>query len=240
MTPKGKTRILWLTFVGSLILLVGGITMAYSLYKDLEASLREVQTAYATEQGRSDRLTQKAENLLKAVEEGQVRERALRESQRAARDEKIGLEAKISKMEAAVVRWQTAYTTEQAKTKKLTQTARDLLGVMEQAQIRLKSLEDGYKVSRRERSRLQKKANTFETALKRWQTAHAAELTKNRVLTQRTQKLTKIAEEARDRVHNLEQVEKGRRAKIEMERLWEEKSENWGKDLGKAFKFIFF
>ncbi len=59
MTPKGKTRVLWLTFVGALILLVGGMTMAYSLFRDLEASLREVQTAYANEQGRTERLTQR-------------------------------------------------------------------------------------------------------------------------------------------------------------------------------------
>ncbi len=240
MTTDGKKKILWLTFTVALVLLAGGVVMAYSLYKDLEASLRAVQTAYANEQGRTERVTQKAEDLLKAVEEGQVRERALRESQRAARDDKIELEAKVSKMEAAVVRWQTAYTTEQAKTKKLTETAKDLLGVMEQAQVRLKSLGDGYKVSRREKVKLEENAKTLETALKRWQTAHAAEQTKNRVLTQRTQKLTMIAEEARDRVHNLEQAEKGRKAKIEIERLWKEKSDKWGKDLGKAFKFIFF
>ncbi len=240
MTPKGKTRVLWLTFVGALILLVGGMTMAYSLFRDLEASLREVQTAYANEQGRTERVTQKAEDLLKAVEEGQARERTLRESQRAARDEKIELEAKVSKMEAAVVRWQTAYTTEQAKAKKLTQTAKDLLGIMEQAHARLKSLEDGYKVSKKEKAKLGEKAKTLETALKRWQTAHAAEQTKNRMLNERAEKLTKIAEQAQERVHTLEQAEIGRRMKRDIEREWEEKAEDWGKDLGKAYKFMFF
>ncbi len=220
MTPKGKTRVLWLTFVGGLILLVGGMTMAYSLFRDIEASLREVQTAYVNERGRTERLTQKAEDLLKAVAEGQARERILTESQGAARIDKIELEAKISKLEAAVVRWQTGYTTELAKTKKLTKTARDLLGVMEQAQVRLKSLDDGYKVSQREKARLEEQAKIFETALKRWQIAHVAEKTKNRVLTERTQKLTKIAEEARDRVHTMEQADKGRKAKMEIERLW--------------------
>jgi chromosome segregation ATPase len=216
------------------------MTMAYSLYKDLETSLREVQTAYANEQGRSDRLTQKAEDLLKAVAEGQVRERDLRESQRAARDEKIELEAKFSKLEAAVVRWQTAYSTEQVKTKKLTETAKALLGVMEQAQVRLNSLEDGLKVSEREKTRLEVKTKNFETALKRWQTAHAAEQTKNRMLNERSEKLTKIAEKAQDRVHTLEQAEIGRKTKRDFESEWNERSKNWGKGFGRSFKFIFF
>ena len=240
MTTDGKKKILWLTFTVALVLLAGGVVMAYSLYKDLEASLRAVQTAYANEQGRTERVTQKAEDLLKAVEEGQARERTLRESQRAARDEKIELEAKVSKMEAAVVRWQTAYTTEQAKTKKLTQTAKDLSGIMEQAQARLKSLEDGFKITRREKASLEKKTKGFETALKRWQTAHAAEQTKNRMLNERAEKLTKIAEQAQDRVHTLEQAEIGRRMKRDFEREWHERSANWGKGFGRAFKFIFF
>ncbi len=240
MITDGKKKILWLTFTVALVLLAGGVIMAYSLYRDIEAPLREVQSAYTTERRGSERLAQKVDELLDAVEAGRQREKSLRESQRAARDEKIELEAKISKLEAAVVRWQTAYTTEQAKTKKLTETAKDLLRVMELAQVRLKTLEDGYKASQSEKAKLEEKSKNFETALKRWQTAHAAAQTKNRVLTQRVDKLTKIAEQAQDRVHTLEEAEKGRRAKIETERLWEEKAENWGKDLGRAFKFIFF
>jgi len=240
MTTDGKKKILWLTFTVALVLLAGGVVMAYSLYKELEASLREVQSAYTTEKSGSERLAQKVDELLDAVEEGREREKSLRESQRAARDETIELEAKVSKMEAAVVRWQTAYTTEQAKTKKLTQTAKDLLGIMEQAHARLKSLEDGYKVSKKEKAKLGEKAKTLETALKRWQTAHAAEQTKNRMLNERAEKLTKIAEGAQDRVHTLEQAEIGRRVKRDFEREWQEKAKNWGKDYGKAFKFILF
>ncbi len=240
MTTDGRKKILWLTFTVALVLLGGGVVMAYSLYKDLEASLREVQSAYTTEKSGSERLAQKVDELLDAVEEGREREKSSRESQRAARDEKIELEAKISKMEAAVVRWQTAYTTEQAKTKKLTQTAKDLLGIMEQAQARLKSLEDGLKVTRREKASLEKKTKGFETALKRWQTAHAAEQSKNRMLNERAEKLTKIAEQAQDRVHTLEQAEIGRRVKRDHEREWHERSANWGKGFGRAFKFIFF
>lgn len=240
MTAKSKKGILWLTFVGSLILLVGGMTMAYSLYKDIEASLREIQTAYANEQGRTKKLSQKAEDLLKAVEEGQARERALRESQRAFKEEKVGLEGDVAKLEAAVVRWQFAYSTEQAKTRKLTETAKDLLAIMEQAQARLKSLEDGLKVSRKEKASMEEKTKSFETALKRWQTAHAAEQTKNRMLNERAEKLTKLAEQAQDRVQTLEEAEKGRRMKRDHEREWKEMAKNWGKDYGKAFKFIFF
>ncbi len=240
MTTKGKTRILWLTFVGSLILLVGGMTMAYSLYKDLEASLREVQTAYANEQGKTEKLTQKAEDLINVVEEGQAREKALRESQRAFKEEKVGLERDVAKLEAAVVRWQSAYSTEQAKTRKLTETAKDLLGIMEQAHARLKSLEDALKLSRKEKASIEEKTQSFETALKRWQTAHAAEQTKNRMLNERAEKLTKIAEQAQDRVQTLEQAEIGRRAKRDFDREGEERAKNWGKDYCKGFKFIFF
>jgi len=57
MTTDGKKKILWLTFTVALVLLAGGVVMAYSLYKDLEASLREVQTAYGNEQGRTERVT---------------------------------------------------------------------------------------------------------------------------------------------------------------------------------------
>jgi len=240
MTTDGKKKILWLTFTVAVVLLAGGVVMAYSLYKELETSLREVQSSYITEIRGSERLAQKVDELLDGVAEGREREKSLRESQRAARDEKIELEAKISKMEAAVVRWQTAYTTEQAKTRKLTETAKALLGIMEQAHAQLKSLGDGYKVSKKERAKLGERAKTLETALKRWQTAHAAEQTKNRMLNERAEKLTKIAQQAQDRAHTLEEAEKGRRAMIKMERLWEGKSDKWGEDLGKAFKFIFF
>ena len=157
MTTDGKKKILWLTFTVAVVLLAGGVIMAYSLYRDIEAPLREVQSAYTTERRGSERLAQKVDELLDAVEEGRQREKSLRESQRAARDEKIELEAKISKLEAAVVRWQTAYTTEQAKTKKLTETAKDLLRVMELAQVRLKTLEDGYKASQSEKAKLEEK-----------------------------------------------------------------------------------
>ena len=240
MTTDGKKKILWFTFTVAVVLLAGGVVMAYSLYKELETSLREVQSSYTTEKRGSERLAQKVDELLDAVEVGREREKSLRESQRASRDEKIELEAKISKMEAAVVRWQTAYSTEQFKTKKLTETAKDLLGVMEQAQVRLKSLEDGLKVSEREKTRLEVKTKNFETALKRWQTAHAAEQTKNRMLNERAEKLTKIAEKAQDRVHTLEQAEIGRKTKRDFESEWNERSKNWGKGFGRAFKFIFF
>ncbi len=217
-----------------------GVSMAYSLYKDLESTVREAQDAYAQEQDKSQILSQKTEQLLKAVDQGLAREKQLRENQQAVKDDKVRLEAEISNLEASVVRWQTAYSTEQAKTKKLTETAKDLLGVMEQAQTRLKSLEEGLKETQKVNTRLDTKNKKLEVALKRWQTSHAAEQSKNRMLKERADKLTKIAEKAEDRVHNLEQAEIGRRVKRDIEREWEEKSKSWGTDLGRSFKFIFF
>ncbi len=240
MTTNSKKKILWLTFTVALVLLAGGVVMAYSLYKELEASLQEVRSAYSKEKRGSERLVKKVDELLDTVKEGRERETSLREARREARDEKVEMEAKISKMEAAVVRWQTAYTTEQAKTRKLTETARDLLGVMEQAQVRIKSLDDGYKVARKEKSRLEAKTKTLETALKRWQTSHAAEQAKNRMLNERAEKLTKLAEQAQDRVHTLEQIEIGRKTKLDLERKWQERAKGWGKNISKGFRFVFF
>ncbi|NIO08579.1 MAG: hypothetical protein GTO40_11455, partial [Deltaproteobacteria bacterium] len=45
MTSKGKTGILWLMMLTALGLLGFGVSMAYSLYKDLESTVREAQDA---------------------------------------------------------------------------------------------------------------------------------------------------------------------------------------------------
>ncbi len=240
MTLEGKKRILGWGLVGVMVFLFAGLAVAVLVFSKLETTLQESQTAYANEQGRTESLTQKTEDLLKAVEEGQARERTLRESARAARNEKIELEATISKLNAAVVRWQAGYATELAKTKKLTETAKDLLAVMGQAQAQLKSLENGLKVSQKEKASMEEKTKSFETALRRWQTAHAAEQTKNRMLNERAEKLTKLAERSQDRVYSLEQAEKGRNMTIDKEREWKEKAENWGKGFHKALNQIFF
>lgn len=240
MTLERKKRLLGWGLVGIMVFLFAGLAMAVLVYSKIETTLQESQMAYANEQGRTERLTQKAEVLLKAVEEGQARERTLRESQRAFKGEKVGLEGDVAKLEAAVVRWQSAYSTEQAKTKMLTKTAKDLLAVMEQAQAQLKSLENGLKVSQKEKASMEEKTRSFETALTRWQTAHAAEQTKNRMLNERAEKLTKLAERSQDRVYSFEQAEKGRNMVIDKEREWKEKAGNWGKGFRKALNQIFF
>jgi tetratricopeptide (TPR) repeat protein len=169
--------------------------IAYSTYTKRATALQQLQTAYATEQAKTKKLTQKADELLKALEE----------SQRASGQEQGQLEAKATKLATAFQQVQTAYATEQAKTKKLTQKADELLKALEQAQTRVKALEESQRASGQEQGQLEAKAAKLATAFQQVQTAYATEQAKTKKLTQKADELLKALEQAQTRVKALEE-----------------------------------
>ncbi len=172
--PPRQRKITWWVLVGALGLLGSGMLIAYSTYTKRATALQQLQTAYATEQAKTKKLTQKADELLKALEE----------SQRASGQEQGQLEAKAAKLATAFQQVQTAYATEQAKTKKLTQKADELLKALEQAQTRVKALEESHRASGQEQGQLEAKAAKRATAVQELQTAHATEQAKTKKSTQ--------------------------------------------------------
>ena len=193
--PPRQRKITWWVLVGALGLLGSGMLIAYSTYTKRATALQEVQTAYATEQAKTKKLTQKADELLKALEE----------SQRASGQEQGQLEAKVTKLATAFQEVQTVYVTEQAKTKKLTQEADELLKVLEQAQTRVKALEESQRASGQEQGQLEAKATKLATAFQEVQTAYATEQAKTKKLTQKADELLKALGQAQTRVKALEE-----------------------------------
>jgi tetratricopeptide (TPR) repeat protein len=123
--PRQKA-ITWGVLIGALGLLGSGMLIAYSISTKLETALGELQTAYAAEQAETQKLTQEAEALVKAMEQAQARVKAVEGSHRAARQAKGKFEAKATKLAkdtklaTALRELQTPYATEQAKTQKPT------------------------------------------------------------------------------------------------------------------------
>ncbi|MEE9145311.1 MAG: hypothetical protein V3U06_11145, partial [Candidatus Binatia bacterium] len=80
--------------------------------------------------------------VMKTVERAQARVVALEQSQKAAEEEKSRLKSEGVKLKASLKHLQTTHAAEQAKTKELTQEVEKTSKAMEQAQDRVKSLEE--------------------------------------------------------------------------------------------------
>jgi chromosome segregation ATPase len=200
MTQPRQKAITWWVLIGALGLLGSGMLIAYSTSTKLETALGELQTAYAAEQAKTQKLTQEAEALVKAMEQTQARVKAVEESHRASEQAKGRLEARGTKLETALGELQTAYATEQAKTKKLTQKAEALVKAMEQAQARVKAVEGSHRAAEQARGKLEAKGTKLETALRELQTAYATEQAKTKKLTQKAEALVKAMEQTQARV----------------------------------------
>ncbi len=138
MTEPRLRQIRWWVLIGVLGLLGGGMLIAYSTYTKLQTALREVQTASATEQTKTKKLTQKVEELSKALEQAQARGKALEELHRGSEQAKGGLAAKAKQLTTTLQKLQRTYA-EQAKTKKLTHKVEELSKALDQAQARGKA-----------------------------------------------------------------------------------------------------
>jgi chromosome segregation protein len=240
MAWGGKKRLVGWGLMLVLILMIAGMVMAYSTYENLEASLQELQAVYAKEQAKNKRLAREVQNLTRTVEQAKARENDMSQASKISRDEKNQLELKASKLETAVKRWQIAYTSENEKTEKLSQTARELLNVMEQAQTQIKALNQSLKAANEEKDRLESEAMRLKTTVRQLQTTYGTEEAKNRELVKQVSDLEDKVDDAQERVHSLEQAEKGRVMMIDKEREWQEKAKNWGTGYRKAFERIFF
>lgn len=240
MTPNGKKWVLWLTFMGALILLAGGITMAYSLYTELEASLQEVKVAHAAERGKTQRLTQKVDESLKAIKGAQKREQALNQSRRDSEQEKQRLQSQAAKLKTSIQQLQGAYAAEQAQTQKLAQAARDLLQVVERAQDQMKVLNDNLQASKKENDKLKSEGSKLKTAVKQLQTVYASEQARTQQLTQVAENLSKENIKAQDSIENLQEREKGIMAMHNKRINFEEAQKNWGKGFRLAIRRMFY
>ena len=162
--------------------------------KKLGKDLRELQPAYISEQTKNRKLTQKAEELAKTMEEARARAEDMLESQSISEQEKDRLEAKVSKIETALQVVQRAYIDEQTKSKKLNQKSAELAQVledlrarenelkqaspplqeMEQVRAQLKALEESQKASGKEKGEFKVAGTRLESMLQNLDTAYYA------------------------------------------------------------------
>jgi tetratricopeptide (TPR) repeat protein len=103
---------------------------------------------------------------------------------------------------------QTAYVAEQSAAKRLTRKTEELSKALEQAQSRVKALEDVHKVSEDERSKLEARTTKLENATQGLQTAFAAEQATSRRTAQRTEELAKSGEDTQAQVRTLDAIQK--------------------------------
>jgi len=154
MTEPTQRRITRRILIGALGVLALGLlatamVIAYSTYTKLTTTLQELQRAHAAEQAKTRTLTQKADELSKALEQARAGMGALEESQKASEQEKKAsaeqrakLEGKGAMLETALQELRTAHAVEQAKTRALAQKADELSKALEQGQARVKALEE--------------------------------------------------------------------------------------------------
>ncbi len=153
-----------------------------------------MQPAYISEQTKNRKLTQKAEELAKAMEEARARAEDMLESQSISEQEKDRLEAKVSKIETALQVVQRAYIDEQTKSKKLNQKSAELAQVledlrarenelkqaspplkeMEQVRAQLKALEESQKASGKDKGEFKVAGTRLESMLQNLDTAYYA------------------------------------------------------------------
>ena len=240
MTVAGNKRILGWAVASVLVLMTGAMGTAYGLYAKLESSLQRLQVAYTGEQSKNQDLSRRLEEITRAMEQNQARAKDLVKNTQAADEEKQKLLVKVANQETEIKRWQIAFTAEQEKTKKLSATAKELLQVMEQAQVQLKTLNESYRSSLEDKRKLTGENQHLKAAVKQLQTTYATSQAENTDLTKQVEGLTESANQAKDRVQTLEEAERGRAMMEDKERDWKERSENWGHDVRKELKLIFF
>ena len=240
ITLEGKKRLLGWGLVGVMVFLFAGLAMAYLVYSRLETTLQEMQIAYAAEKGKTKELGRQVEGLLKSMERARAQEQAYMKTRQASQQEKMKMKEEALSLKTSIKQMQGAYAIEQANTLKMRQTAKNLLNVMEQAQVQLKTLDRIHKAAVKEKHRLASESMRLKTTVKQLQTAYASEQAKTNSLTHQVDQLDKSVERSQDRVHSLEQAEKGRRMVRDIEREWKEKAENWGKDISKVVNQMFY
>ena len=251
MTQARRKEIVWWILIGILVLLGGGMVMSYSLHTKLETAFQEKQIEYAIEKGKTKTLTENVAELVKVMEQAQLREKTLKERLMASEEEKVRLQVKGGELATALQESQTAYATEQDRTKDLTQRVVELLKAMEQvqaqvmktverAQARVVALEQSQKAAEEEKSRLKSEGVKLKASLKHLQTTHAAEQAKTKELTQEVEKTSKAMEQAQDRVMSLEEKRKGEMMKRNGRINVEEAHKTWGKSFKQAIDRIFF
>ena len=196
--PRQRQIVRWV-LVGALLLFGGGITMAYFIYSDFEKAYQELQTAYADQQDKNKNLTKKSEDLFKAVEEAQAQVKSLKKRERATEKERGKLEAKGMKFETNLNKLKPAYIAEQARTKKLTKGAEELSKALEEAEARMRDLQESQGITEQVKGKLEGKVLKLETAMKVLQKAYIAEQVKTRKLTQKAKELSRAVEQAKGR-----------------------------------------
>jgi len=248
MTQARRKEIIWWILIGILVLLGAGMAMSYSLHTKLEAALQELQIEYAIEKGKTKTLTEKVAEFVK---QAQLREKALKDRLMASEEEKVRLQLKGGELATALQESQTAYATEQARTKDLTQRVVELLKAMEQvqaqvmksvaqAQARVVALERSQKAAEEEKSKVEARSRRIQQAHQVVRKALTAEEAKTKQLTQEIEKTSKAMKQAQDRVMSLEEKRKGEMMKREGRINVEEARRTWGKSFKQAIERIFF
>lgn len=196
--PRQRQIVRWV-LVGALLLFGGGITMAYFIYSDLEKTYQELQTAYTDQQDENNKLAQKSEELFKVVEKTQAQVKSLKKRERATEKERGKLEAKGRKLETNLNKLKPAYIAEQARTKNLTKEADELSKALEDAEARMRDLQESQGITEQVKGKLEGKVLKLETAMKVLQKAYIAEQVKTRKLTQKAKELSRAVEQAKGR-----------------------------------------
>jgi len=251
MTQARKKEIVWWILIGILVLLGGGMAMSYSLHTKLETAFQEKQIEYAIEKGKTKTLTENVAELVKVMEQAQLREKTLKERLMASEEEKVRLQVKGGELATALQESQTAYATEQDRTKDLTQRVVELLKAMEQvqaqvmktverAQARVVALEQSQKAAEEEKSKVEARSRRIQQAHQVVRRALTAEEAKTKQLTQEVEKTSKAMKQAQDRVMSLEEKRKGEMMKRNGRINVEEAHKTWGKGFKQAIDRIFF
>ncbi len=196
--PKQRQIVRWV-LVGALLLFGGGLTMAYFIYSDFEKTYQELQTAYTDQQDENNKLAQKSEELFKVVEKTQAQVKSLKKRERATEKERGKLKAKTKKLETNLNKLKPAYIAEQGKTENLTKEADELSKALEEAEARMKDLQESQGITEQVKGKLEDKVLKLNTAMRVLQKAYIAEQAKTKKLTQKSKELSRAVEQAKGR-----------------------------------------
>ncbi len=246
-----KRDLKWWVIIGVLVLLGIGMMVAYS----------ELETELQAERAKIENLAQGAEGLSQALEQAQVRVKALDGSRRVSEQEK-------GTLQAVDARLRTELQAERAKTKILDQRAQRLSEQMKQALAQMNAVRAKLRESERAKRRLRAKATRLETALRGSETAISsekaktraksrqastraskivklksklrAEQAKNKELTLKAKGLSKAMEQAEARVKALKESTRARKvAKLETEHQAEQaKTEKLTRDMAAMLELV--
>jgi chromosome segregation ATPase len=233
-------------------LLGGGAWYGYVAYGQLTTALHELRGSHTVEGGRIKALTEKEEELAKALTEARARVKTLEEGQKAAEQanqadtaERSKLEAKTAQLATTLQQLQAAHAAAQATAQMLAQKGDELPRVAAELRARIQILEERGKAAAAEQQGLQATNAQLATALQELQTAYAAaaEQTPAQAVSESGEDLAKALTEAQARVKALEERHERLKSwaiKAEQELRMRDDWGSWGKGFFSMLRSIFF